>query len=246
MPYGDGAHHHGGLHGLRQRRHGVVADDAADVFDHGHGCSSPVAGSPYASSCSGAVDPNYTISYVRIGDGHHGPPDHHRRRASSMAYGVHAAPSRRSTAASSTATPPRRSRRSRPARPRATDTSSVPGSPYPTSCSGAADPNYTITYVPGATTVTPLPIPVAVSGSQANGGAPSFAGNLRQPAYRCDRRHVRRSPAARSPRRRPSAAAWRPAATRWPRRRAAGVASGRARTAATTRSPTPARPATSP
>ena len=60
----------------------------------------------------------------------------------------------------------------------ATNTSSVAGSPYPASCSGASDPNYTIAYVPGLTTVTPLPIPVAVSGNQANGGAPSFTGTL--------------------------------------------------------------------
>jgi hypothetical protein len=35
-----------------------------------------------------------------------------------------------------------------------TTSSTVAGSPYPSSCSGAADPNYTITYVPGTVTVT--------------------------------------------------------------------------------------------
>ena len=38
----------------------------------------------------------------------------------------------------------------------ATAASSVAGSPYAITVSGAVDPNYTITYVPGSLTVTPL------------------------------------------------------------------------------------------
>ena len=56
---------------------------------------------------------------------------------------------------------------------------------------GASDPNYTIAYVAGATTVTPAPIAVAVSGSQANGGSPSFAGTDAASAFGRDGRHER-------------------------------------------------------
>jgi len=37
--------------------------------------SSTVAGSPYASSCAGAVDPNYTITTARIRDGESSSPN---------------------------------------------------------------------------------------------------------------------------------------------------------------------------
>ena len=47
-------------------------------------------------------------------------------------------------------------------------------STYPNTCSGASDPNYTILYVSGDTTVIPAPISVAVGGSQAWGGSPAF------------------------------------------------------------------------
>ena len=70
--------------------------------------SSPVSASPFASSCGGAVDPNYAISYsggsVTIG------PAALTITASSgsMTYGGSVPPSRPGTPASSTATPPRR------------------------------------------------------------------------------------------------------------------------------------------
>ncbi len=47
---------------LRGRRWTGIADDAADLYDHGH--SRPVPVGSYPSSCSGASDPNYTVSYV--------------------------------------------------------------------------------------------------------------------------------------------------------------------------------------
>ena len=66
-----------------------------------------------------------------------------------------------------------------------TATSSSPPSPptYPSSCSGAADPDYTIGYAPGAVTVTDAPIDVAVSGSQSYGStSPDFSGTAIPPA----------------------------------------------------------------
>jgi hypothetical protein len=63
----------------------------------------------------------------------------------------------------------------------ATSSSPVSGSPYVSSCSGAFDPNYTITYAAGTTTVTQALLAIAVSGGQVNSGAPSFTGSVTPP-----------------------------------------------------------------
>jgi hypothetical protein len=121
-----------------------------------------VSGSPYASTCGGAVDANYTISYV--------PgvvtvdPATLTITASSpaMNYGA-TAPTitplysgfENGDGASSLSGQPTCS---------TTATSSSPPSPptYRSSCSGASDPNYAISYVPGAVTVDPpTPAPPA-------------------------------------------------------------------------------------
>ena len=113
--------------------------------------SSPVG--TYPTSCSGAADPNYTFSYV---DGT-----------------VTVTPAAASVTASSA---DRRLRRSVPAITPSysglvngdtapataptcstTATSASPVGTYPTTCSGAADPNYTFTYVGGTVTITPAP-----------------------------------------------------------------------------------------
>ena len=67
---------------------GFVNGDTASSLTTAPTCStaatssSTVAGSPIRPSCSGAVDPNYTISYIGgLRHGRHGPADHHRRRA---------------------------------------------------------------------------------------------------------------------------------------------------------------------
>ena len=53
----------------------------------------------------------------------------------------------------------------------ATSSSTVAGSPYPSSCTGAADPNYTIVSVNGSVTVTKAPLTItASSGSMTYGG----------------------------------------------------------------------------
>ena len=55
----------------------------------------------------------------------------------------------------------------------ATSHSSVAGSPYSSSCSGAADPNYTISYVSGSVTVKPARLTITASdGSMTYGGTP--------------------------------------------------------------------------
>ncbi len=51
----------------------------------------------------------------------------------------------------------------------ATDTSPVSGTPFPSSCTGAVDPNYTIDYVDGSVRVTPAPtsFTITVNGSSS-------------------------------------------------------------------------------
>ena len=70
MTYGGRAHHRA------DATPGFVNGDSASSLTSAPTCSttatstSPVAGSPYASSCSGAVDPNYAFAYVAgHGDG---------------------------------------------------------------------------------------------------------------------------------------------------------------------------------
>ena len=58
---------------------------------------------------------------------------------------------------------------------------SSPVGTYASSCAGAADTNYAINYVVGHITVTPASLTVTVTGSQANGGSPSFSGSFSTP-----------------------------------------------------------------
>ncbi len=142
--------------------------------------SSPVPGS-YASSCSGAVDPNYTIDYV---DGsttvNPAPLTITADNASQIFGGLPATISPTysgfvagDTPADLTTLPI--------CTPGTTSSSPVVGT-YASSCSGAADPNYTIHYVDGTTTVNPATLTItASSGSQTFGGllptvSPQYSG----------------------------------------------------------------------
>jgi hypothetical protein len=117
----------------------------------------------YTTSCSGAADANYTFAYV---DGTAAiTPAPLTITASSTTVGFGSpippvTPSYSGLKAGDTApaTPPTCS---------TTATSSSPAGPYPTTCSGAADPNYTIGYVGGTITITPGIAPVTVTASSA-------------------------------------------------------------------------------
>ncbi len=63
-----------------------------------------------------------------------------------------------------------------------------PARPTPPRAAGPSIPNYTITYAAGTTTVTQASLAVAVTGTQANQGSPSFIGSDSS-AQRCDHRH---------------------------------------------------------
>jgi len=131
--------------------------------------SSSLVGS-YVSSCSGAVDSNYTFTYVNGSVQVNPAPLTIAATSDSMTYGG-ATPAilplytgfvNGDTAASLT-TPPTCSTL-------ASSASSV-GS-YPTSCSGAVDSNYTITYVSGSVQVNPAPLSIAASSdSMTYGGS---------------------------------------------------------------------------
>jgi hypothetical protein len=134
---------------------------------------SPVSGSPYSTSCSGAVDSNYTISYVRGKISLVRAPLTITASSGSMVYGgsVPAVTASYSgfvngESASDLTTLPT-------CATNATSSSSVAGSPYITHCADASDPNYIISYVRGTMTVAPAatslsytgPAQVATSGS---------------------------------------------------------------------------------
>ncbi len=144
--------------------------------------ASPVLGSPYATSCGGAVDPNYAISYFGGSVTVNTATLTITAGSPTMTYGgsvpaITAAYAgfKNGDTASSLSTAPTCSTT-------ATSASTVAGSPYQTFCSGAADSNYTIGYVTGALTVGKAPLTItASSGSMTYGGTvPTITPMLRR------------------------------------------------------------------
>jgi subtilase family serine protease len=143
---------------------------------------SPVSASPQPSSCGDAADPNYTIGYVGGSVTISPAPLTITASSPSMAYGStppaitpNYAGFVNSDNSSNLTTQPTCS---------TTATNSSPVSPptYPSSCTGAADSNYTIGYVGGSVTVTAAPIDVDVSGSQTYGGSATFSASDSPPS----------------------------------------------------------------
>ncbi len=121
--------------------------------------SSPVG--TYDSTCAGASDPNYSISYVDGSVNVTPAPLTITASSGSMTYGgtvptITPMYSGLVNGDSAPATPPTCS---------TTATSSSPASPptYPSSCSGAADSNYTISHVDGAVTINPATLTITAS-----------------------------------------------------------------------------------
>ncbi len=159
---------------------GFVNADTASSLTTKPTCSttatsaSSVAGSPYSSSCAGAVDANYSITYVPGSVTVNMAPLTITASSGSMTYG--SAPPAitagytgfKNGDGASSLTP-------QPTCSTPVSSANTPSPPtYPSSCSGASDANYAISYVSGGITVTPAPIPVAVVGSQNFGGSPGF------------------------------------------------------------------------
>jgi hypothetical protein len=127
---------------------------------------SPVSGSPYSTSCSGAVDSNYTISYVPGVVTVNPVPLTITASSGAVTYGSPAIIMAgysgfvSNDGAGSLTTPPS-------CGTTYTQGSPVPG-PYTTACMGAMDSNYTISYIPGALTVIPFPLTVTAAGVNKN------------------------------------------------------------------------------
>ena len=137
--------------------------------------SSTVANSPYTSSCNGAVDANYAIGYTHGSVSVSPAPLTITASSSSMVFGSTPPAVTPTYMGFKSGNNPSSLTPQPTCTTTATSSSPVAGSPYAASCSGAFDPNYAITYVSGLTTVTRAPIAVAVRGSQANSGAPTFS-----------------------------------------------------------------------
>ena len=127
--------------------------------------TTPVGTYPGANTCSGASDPAYVITYapgtavvqtapltITASSGSFtqgGTPPTITPQFSGFKNGQTSTALTTQPTCSTTATD-----------------SSAPG-PYPSTCSGAADPNYAITYVPGSVTVTPAPATSAATSPPA-------------------------------------------------------------------------------
>ena len=144
--------------------------------------ASHVTGSPYLITASGAVDPDYAITYLPGGLTVTPAPLTIAANGQSKVYGA-ALPTLTAsyiglvngdTAASLTARPTLATT--------ATASSHVAGGPYAITASGAADPDYAITYTAGTLAVTPTPLTIKandqakVYGAALPGLTASFAG----------------------------------------------------------------------
>jgi alpha-tubulin suppressor-like RCC1 family protein len=134
--------------------------------------NSPVG--TYASSCSGAADPNYSISYVPGNVVVGASALVISASSGSMTYGG-ASPSVTPTYSGFVNGDGPGSLTTAPTCSDAAGATSPVGS-YATTCSGASDPNYTISYVSGAVHVVPAPLTVSASSAAVTygGSAPAI------------------------------------------------------------------------
>ena len=141
-------------------------------------CSSAVLSSSsvgrYASSCTGAADPNYTISYVSGSVSVTPAPLTITASSASVTYG--AGPPAITPSYSDFANGENPSSLTTPPLCIATATSSSSDGSYATNCVGAVDPNYSITYVGGSITVTPAPLTITASTTSM-----TYGGTVPQP-----------------------------------------------------------------
>ena len=138
--------------------------------------SSTVAGSPYQTFCSGAADSNYTITYATGALSVGKAQLMVTAMSTTVTYGGTVptiTPSYsgfvNGDSSSSLTTQPTCSTT-------ATSTSTVAGSPYPSSCTGAVDPNYTVVSVNGSVTVAKAPLTITASNGTMpyNGTVPAI------------------------------------------------------------------------
>jgi len=132
--------------------------------------TSPVGN--YPSSCSGAVSANYTITYVAGTLTVNTATVTITASSGSMSYGG-TVPS--ITAASITGFVNGQTNSVLTAQPVCSTaaTSTSPVGSYPSTCSGAAAPNYTFAYLPGAVAITPVPLTITANNTLRPYGAPN-------------------------------------------------------------------------
>ena len=144
---------------------GFIGDDSASSLTTAAKCSTTATSSSspgtYPVTCSGAVDPNYLISYAAGTVTVSPAPLTVVSSSTTFTYGGAVPGITPSYAgfvdsdnAASLTTAPECS---------TTATSSSPPGTYPATCSGASDPDYTVNYVAGVATVKPAPLTVAAS-----------------------------------------------------------------------------------
>jgi hypothetical protein len=155
---------------------GLVNGDTVSSLTTAPTCSTTATSSSpvgtYVASCSGATDPNYTITYTAGTDTVTPAALTISASSSTNTYGSTTATViagisglvNNDTIHTALTTAPTCS---------TTATSSSPVGTYPTTCSGAVAPNYTITYVGGVATITPAALTIsASSGTSVYGSTP--------------------------------------------------------------------------
>jgi hypothetical protein len=142
--------------------------------------ASHIFGSPYAITASGAADPDYTISYVSGSLTVTPAPLTITADDQSKIYGA-ALPALTASYSGFVNGDGSGNLTTQPTlATTATAASDVPGSPYAITASGAADSDYTISYVPGALTVTPATLTVKANDASRSFGAanPTFTDTI--------------------------------------------------------------------
>ncbi len=135
--------------------------------------TSHVSGNPYSSSCSGASDSNYMISYLPGTVTVNPAPMSITASSGSFTYGgtVHSITASLTAGSAFVNGDGVGSLVGLACTTTATSASHVSGNPYTSSCSGSADSDYAISYVPGTVTVNPALLSItASSGSFTYGG----------------------------------------------------------------------------
>ncbi len=156
---------------------GFENGDSASSLSSQPGCTttamstSSVSGSPYTSTCSGAVDTNYTINYVPGVVTLNPAPLTITATSEQVTYGANAPAITPQYSGFENGDSPSSLTGQPTCSTPATSASSVSGSPYTSTCSGAVDTNYTINYVPGVVTVNPAPLTITAASEQMTYGA---------------------------------------------------------------------------
>ena len=154
---------------------GLQNSESVSVLGAGLTCSTAAtptsAVGSYDSSCSGAVDPNYSVGYVDGSVQVTAAPLTITASSGSFAYG--GSPPTITASVTGLQNGDTVADLGAGLTCSTTATATSPVASYPSTCSGAADPNYTSSYVPGTVQEVAAPLVVAASsGSMTYGGTP--------------------------------------------------------------------------